>query len=201
MLDMSVRLDDLAIKRKLRQIQKKTGNLQGFFRQLSEVLITEYKRNMSSGKDADGRPLQKIDGWTRFAAIGRGKKQTRRAMVPLQNTGQMRAGLGLIRATNNQLIIGFQGAQEKKVIANLSGRPSEMRLRSGGVKGEYSGIRTGQNSQKYIRYRTQNGWRSRRVNGNSITVTPRKRKFFYLSRKQNRMIIDEASDYIKRALK
>jgi hypothetical protein len=44
-----------------------------------------------------------------------------------------------------------------------------------GVKGLYSGVKTGNQGQQYVRVNTPIGWRTKRVSGGTIAIRPRPR--------------------------
>jgi hypothetical protein len=159
-----------------------------FFKRVGVFLRAEFVKSMRSGVDPEGKPLPPPAVWTRIAGIGRGVSAARAAasggkLIPLHNTGQLRAFMGTIRTTEELLEFGFFGTQQRKATSQMYGRAGQMEVReepigikkrvkigervlkSGKNKGKtkdvlkteytaiYSGIRTGKRGQQYIRVR------------------------------------------------
>lgn len=157
-----------------------------FLRKLGFTMIEHFMRNIAAGIDANGNPLKPIQKWTRFAGKGRGKNIEASKFVPLANTGHMRASLGILSVSQQQVEVGFQGEAQDKARRQQLGLPGMMRARVTKAKGFWSGILTAKSDgHTYARYKTNGGqWLTKQVRGGMISIKPAARKFFFLGPKQ-----------------
>lgn len=165
-------------------------------RQVGAYLDGEYKRNMTSGLDPNGKPLAPVAGWTRVAGRGAGASRKGSNPTPLMNTGVMRAALGVLSVTKTLLEFGWRGAQLDKARRMIKGTRGTMRVLKKGVKGKYSGIKKAKkDDHEFVRINTAVGWRTKQVRDSSIQIKPRKRNFFFLSKKQGKRAIEIADEW------
>ena len=181
---------------RLSGVSKKLKNAKPLFRLIGEGLRSEYTRNMTRGVDPRSRNLAKPQSWTRFIASGVGS-QVASAETPLIRTGGLRASLGPKEITNKRLRFGFQGKFIDAAEAMVDGTPGRIKVKQKLIKTTQSGPNAGLN---YVRIRTNSGqWFTKRVRGGFVPVKPQKRDFFFLTRRQQRLIERIASRYVARA--
>ena len=209
MLDVSVQMPDL---RGLRMPDAKP-----ILKKIGTELRGTFQRNMTSGLDPDGKPLAPVEAWTRFAGATRGTKMAAGEMVPLLNTGRLRASIGTKNVTASELEFGFDGTFLDIADRMIHGKPGLMLVREkvaavkrrgskkAATKAGYywSGVKTSrEDGHQYGRIFTKAGWRTKQVvGGNQIMVKPKKRNFFYLTAKQSDDILALVTEWIADAMK
>ena len=162
-----------------------------FFKRVSVFLRSEFIKSMGSGVDPEGKPLPPPAVWTRIAGIGRGKAIKLNGLVPLLNTGQLRASMGTVALKSDSLEFGWSGTQKKKALAQANGISGRMVVRPDPIKGRYSGLRAAKkDGHQYIRVFNGDGWITKRASGGAVRVRPIPRRFFYLSAQQQDKIVN-----------
>ena len=181
------------LERALKRVERELSDMRPLYRAVGQKLLAEFQGNMTKGVDPNGTPLAQPARWTRIAGASAGKTKARLTgkMVPLLNTGRLRAAMGVIKVQQDGMEMGFVGAALKKASKMIHGTPGKMRLRAQPVKKHYSGIRSDRkDGHKYIRVRSGSGWITRQVTGGTVTVRPLKRNFFFLSSGQIKEVLE-----------
>ncbi len=166
-----------AFHSRMTAMSRKLSDARTVFKRIAQVYERDIKRNMTSGKDPDGRPLAPVTPWTRTLRAGLGNGSSN--MTPLIATGQLRNSVGATQIGTDSLRFGFHGRQSLKAESMVYGIPGYMRVKA-------SRIRTSKKGGKYVRHQIGGSWTTAsegrgRFDGSSIRVTPRRRDFFYMS--------------------
>jgi hypothetical protein len=171
------------------------------YRLIGEGLRSEFTRNMTRGVDPTQRPLKPPQQWTRFirSGVGSGVASARPTAgsqsVALVATGGLRASMGPKFIGKNKLVFGFQGRFADVAEAMDEGRAGRIRVKRKLIRTTSSGPNAG---QQYVRIRTNDGqWFTKRVTGGSVSVKPQARRFFFLSRRQQKLIERIAERYLQ----
>lgn len=168
------------ISDRLRRLQ----NREPILRKLAEMKVSRLKKNLTDGKDANGKAFATVYPWVRAASSTRGRSQKLTNIRPLLNTGQMRNSIAPVSITNDRAVISLIGEQLKKAERMVKGLAGRMAVSEKGIKGIYSGIKTSQSDgHTYCRINTPSGWRTKRVVNGKIAIKPRARPFMFFSSK------------------
>lgn len=170
---------------KLTALARRLDNMRSVYTDIGWMLHRNLVKTMSAGKSPEGRPLAPVRIWTRIAGRTAGASRSHGGAVPLINTGQLRAAMGMVALKSAGLEFGFLGKQYEKAEHMIKGVASRMKVREKGVKGKYSGIKMAQSDgHKYLKVNTSSGWITKRVGaGNTISIKPAARDFFHLTQK------------------
>lgn len=166
---------------------KLRGNLPAI-KAMGLALLGSFQRNMTKGVDPAGRPLPPPARWTRIAGrgAGTGKGRMTGKMIPLLNTGHLRASMNVWDVTAKGVTVGWKGGM-LTIAGNMqNGTPGMMAVRTKKIKGYYSGMKYGKKGG-YVRVNNDGQWITRKMTGNMILVHPLKRVFFFVTAKQAKL--------------
>jgi len=210
MLDVTLEMDVASERAVSRTFQRLARSASGAQRKRMLLLFGEYMRtqtikNMKAGTDPMGKPLPPVPSWVRVAGLVRGRKSTNnKTPVPLVASGKMRAAVGTVNVTEDEMEFGWEGEELAKARHAKRGGPGMMGVSERRAKKLYSGIRYNRKTgAPYVRIYTGRGWFSKRCvmgpNGISISITARPRNFFYLTAADADMLSSIATQLIDEA--
>ena len=183
---------------RMRGLRRKLKRGKPLFRKISDALLNEYTRNMTKGVDANQKKLATTQRWTRRLRADVGERVAS-GSVPLVATGGLRASMGPKQLRDSSLIFGFHGKFADIAEAMSFGKPGRIRVKKKSIRTTQSGPNKG---KQYARIKTNSGqFFTKRVNGGFVSVKPQARHFFFLSRRQQKLIEKVTNKYIETALR
>ena len=175
---------------RLDKVGRKTRNLKKMWTHVGQKVIAHYVKNMTRGVGPDRKKLAEVEKWTRRVRVGIGNRKLSK-MTPLVATGGLRNSLKIKEKSRRHVVIGFTGKYESIAEDATSGEAGRMMVKKKLIKTRKLGV------GKYIRVQTNDGtWITKKVSGQKVDIDPRARKFFFLSRKQKKLIRKEARAWL-----
>lgn len=172
-----------------RRISGKVESRRAAYNQIAVYLRKAQTEKLTQSRGRRGL-LPKVQKWTRIIA---GKNPSSRVLL---RTGQLRRSFNALEVSDNRLVFGPRGGQERdKAISMVTGR-------EGLIKVSPRFVRTNKKTGgQYVRIRSNDGrWYTKPVSAGTVPVTPQEREFIFLDRNDKRQIGRLLRRHVARAI-
>lgn len=193
---------DNALRLRLSKGSRAVADLRPLWKRLHVLYDRKYRINMTSGVDPDGKPFPEVQRWTREV-----RKANTNSRV-LHVTGTLRRSINTLAMEKDRWVYGPSRQAAVRAAHMQYGLPGRIQVSEGASRetirhrdkrGRF--LESTYKERKYIRIQLNDGsWRTKRIEGGSVSVKAQARRFMYISTSDLPKIRAEVQANLDRAL-